>query len=672
MIKKALKAAAKNQGTAIHLAASAMIVIIAALAVRNSVFTSASPIKVAAAFLAAWFTYSAAAARTTSNDFKSSFQKALILDGLTYLPMPLMLIAKIVAEALGTSQGYEAMGQLPVILAFGAALAANVAGKVMLFPKNGDAILNARLPARRATIAVLTAIAVYFLLFSAFSVMRHASLNSTAYDLAIFDQTLWGYSNGEMLTNTVRGVNLLADHAQPILFLIAPLYKLAPMPEGLLVLQALALTLGALPLYWMARRRIGAAAAAMISISYLLYPSLQYINLFDFHPEALAIPIILFAMNFIDLKKYLAGTAMLALAGTTKEQFPIAIAAIGAYVFLAHRKKLIGAAMALVGLAWLAINFKVILPHFAGQAAYAHFRGYEYLGSTLTEAVKNIVMHPQLAVARILRPDSLTYLTLLLFPAGAAAIALLGAPMLLLAAPFFAINLLRSHDLTTAILYQHNAELIPFIFTAAVLGSATLVKLLSRLKVNNARTATGLLILLTAITASAAYGPVTTVYDVKQMIPGEHAKIGEQLLSMVPWNASVSADPLLLPHLAHRKQAYMFPNPFTRFMYGEDYWTMQNGTEEAQAMVEYVILDLTRTSPSYNASLYAQFVKDFINNRNYGLERMEDGYSLFKKGSDYEKGLCNLAAYFAIARTGMRLELQEALSTENKGFLKQC
>jgi hypothetical protein len=73
------------------------------------------------------------------------------------------------------------------------------------------------------------------------SVFRHDHFGSNAYDLGLFDQTIWGYSRLELLPNTVvRLPNLLGDHFHPILVALAPLYWVWSDPRVLLVAQAAA------------------------------------------------------------------------------------------------------------------------------------------------------------------------------------------------------------------------------------------------------------------------------------------------------------------------------------------------------------------------------------------------------------------------------------------------
>ncbi|MEK6837036.1 MAG: DUF2079 domain-containing protein, partial [Nanoarchaeota archaeon] len=68
---------------------------------------------------------------------------------------------------------------------------------------------------------MLAAVAAYFIIFSALSVLKHEAFNSTAFDLGIFDQNVWMFSNGQNFVNTVNGFYPFADHIQPILYAVA-------------------------------------------------------------------------------------------------------------------------------------------------------------------------------------------------------------------------------------------------------------------------------------------------------------------------------------------------------------------------------------------------------------------------------------------------------------------
>ncbi|MCK4423437.1 MAG: DUF2079 domain-containing protein, partial [Candidatus Omnitrophica bacterium] len=76
---------------------------------------------------------------------------------------------------------------------------------------------------------------------------------------------------------------------EPIFFPLSLLYLIFSNPCTLLVTQSIFIALGAWPLYLIARDRFKSETVALCFASaYLLYPTLQYANLFDFHGDALA------------------------------------------------------------------------------------------------------------------------------------------------------------------------------------------------------------------------------------------------------------------------------------------------------------------------------------------------------------------------------------------------
>ncbi|MCS7001904.1 MAG: DUF2079 domain-containing protein, partial [Dehalococcoidia bacterium] len=148
--------------------------------------------------------------------------------------------------------------------------------------------------------AALGALVVgYLSVIGRLSVQRHDAFKSHAYDLGIFTQVVWNTSQGRWFQNTVmieHAENLLGQHFAPIFLALAPLYWVWPDPRVLLIVQSLALALGAVPVFLFARRRLGSAGMALaLAAAYLLLPALHYINFYDFHEIALTTPLLLCA-----------------------------------------------------------------------------------------------------------------------------------------------------------------------------------------------------------------------------------------------------------------------------------------------------------------------------------------------------------------------------------------
>src|SRR5947208_16702630 len=81
-------------------------------------------------------------------------------------------------------------------------------------PPAGSRLLGLRIGRTLAGSLTFLAFAAY----ASISVYRHQHYASNAFDLAVQDQTVWGYSRSEFISNTVLGIpNLLGDHFHPIL-----------------------------------------------------------------------------------------------------------------------------------------------------------------------------------------------------------------------------------------------------------------------------------------------------------------------------------------------------------------------------------------------------------------------------------------------------------------------
>ncbi|WP_457741990.1 DUF2079 domain-containing protein [Thermococcus sp.] len=123
-------------------------------------------------------------------------------------------------------------------------------------------------------------------------------------DLGIFTQSLAGFLKGRPLFNTVEwqlyGVsNHFGVHFQPILYLLVPVFKLFPSAKTLLTVQSLALGISVLLAYILAKRVLNEGLAIVLTVLYAFNSSLIGINLFEFHPVSLAVPLFLLAAVFL-------------------------------------------------------------------------------------------------------------------------------------------------------------------------------------------------------------------------------------------------------------------------------------------------------------------------------------------------------------------------------------
>src|SRR5206468_9948338 len=96
--------------------------------------------------------------------------------------------------------------------------------------------------------------------FAALSVLRNAAFATGRFDLGNMVQAVWSTAHGHLLRITdLNGdqISRLGAHVDPILVLFAPLWWVWPSPDMLLTVQAIAVGLGALPVFWLGRKHLG-------------------------------------------------------------------------------------------------------------------------------------------------------------------------------------------------------------------------------------------------------------------------------------------------------------------------------------------------------------------------------------------------------------------------------
>ena len=125
------------------------------------------------------------------------------------------------------------------------------------------------------------------------------------FDLGNMVQAVWSTAHGHPLADDRprRRADLAARRAlRPILAAFAPLWLLWPEPRLLLVAQAVGVALGALPVFWLARKHLGSRAGrARVRPRVPAVPAVQWLALDDFHAgRARDCPLLLFAFWYLD------------------------------------------------------------------------------------------------------------------------------------------------------------------------------------------------------------------------------------------------------------------------------------------------------------------------------------------------------------------------------------
>jgi uncharacterized membrane protein len=202
-----------------------------------------------------------------------------------------------------------------------------------------------------------------------------------------------------------------------ILLFVAPFYLINSGPETLLFLQTAAIGLGGLPLFWLARGKLENDFAALsLLAAYLLFPTLQIVNLWDFHPPALAVGFFMAAFYCLVRRKsgwflFWAGLAMLC-----KEELPLQVAFLGLAAIVMQRNWRLGLLTIAVSLAYFFIILYWVIPANSITGDHLFIGFYAELGQTPLEIVVTAITRPDLVLKILWQPNRLQYLFDVLTP----------------------------------------------------------------------------------------------------------------------------------------------------------------------------------------------------------------------------------------------------------------
>jgi uncharacterized membrane protein len=479
----------------------------------------------------------------------------------------------------------------------------------------------AALPRAAEWIALAVLVLGFAALFAFLSLERHLAFQSHAFDLGNMDQAAWNTAHGNMLGFTDMDVHgrvltsRLAIHVEPLLVPLSFLYWLHSGPETLLTIQAVVVALGAIPVYLLARRLLdGSVLAFAFSIAYLLHPSLQNAVLDDFHPVTLSACFLAWTLYFLHTRQLLWYAVFAVLAASSKEEVGLLIAALGIWLWV-RGNRVAAAASVVGGTGWFLVCIGIIIPHynFTGQSPYLD--RYAYLGHGIGGILQGVITHPGRLGAALSSSSRHAYLLFLVHPVGL--LSLLGAPVLLLTAPVFVINLLSTDPHTYSGYYQYSAELVPVVVISAAYGVRWLRRYATRFQAFRPRllAVTACVFLLAASVWDChrwGFTPVSKDFAVPSS--GSHQAIENRILSRIPSNAVVAAADEIEPHLSDRRWAYLLPTVHPR-----------NGPP-----AQYIVLDASiPSSPVTPVELWRTYAKAL--QQGYRFAHVRDGVMLLKR-----------------------------------------
>jgi uncharacterized membrane protein len=408
----------------------------------------------------------------------------------------------------------------------------------------------------------------YFGYFTAFTFANHATLHTSGFDLGIEDNLLWNaaFRSRPLFFNTPGGGDMTAagSHMTWFSYLLAQPYRLWPEARFLLAFQSLMLALGGVPLFLLARDRLGPWVAALLVWLYVLYPPLHGANLYDFHYQPLSIPTLLAFALCLDRGR--TGWALLfaALTLSFREDLGLLLATVCLWGALTGRRPLLALGLAALSAVHF-VGLKLVwMPryHGGGESFIHQYAGLLAEGAGGFAGVLDTVLtNPAYTWGWVLEPGKPLYLLQVLGP-------LLLVPLLrpsnwLLFLPGFFFTLLSTnYPALRMISFQYSAYWVPFVFLGLVFA-------LERLAASGGPRWPAVLpaLALATVLHSRHFGAVLQQDHVHGSFHQDmHLAVSEAdrtrladleaLIAQIPPEAPVAAAELVVPHVTNRPEAY--------------------------------------------------------------------------------------------------------------------
>jgi uncharacterized membrane protein len=469
-------------------------------------------------------------------------------------------------------------------------------------------------------VAWLIALAT-FAAYDLLSVFKYLRLDPGSWDLGIFTEYVKQIAHGRAPVVAIKGTgfNLLGDHFQPIVGLIAPFFRLFPTPETLLVAQALLTAISVIPVCRAAQELLGTWPSRAIGLAYGFSWGLQQMINFDFHEIAFAVPLLAFSLSALVRRKLRPAVLWALPLVFVKEDQGFTIAAIGLVMvgmglyrmrstspgerppgtprwpkaprdsvtgILAARRGdgggeddpqawvLSGVFLAVWGLAWSALAIAVIIPHFNPTHHYPYWDngGAIAPGGHLSLGA---IAH-QFAVAGT---EKLWTVYLILLPVAFLA---LRSPLALIAVPSLVLRFVSTNSYYWGDGWHYNATVMPIVFLAAVDGMARFrAAAARRAAAGRPRSRPGLrypgeLVARYGAVAMVVIGgwlafrfPLAGLWNSQTYMITPHVHAEDAAMARVPDGVTVEATLTMLAPLAARDDTYWIgtsPNPAPQYI----------------------------------------------------------------------------------------------------------
>lgn len=433
------------------------------------------------------------------------------------------------------------------------------------------------------------------------------------HDLVLHEQAIWNTLHGRVfeVTGFVRPSRLFGYDPYLIELLVVPIYALLPSVHTLFAIQSLAIALGGVAVYLIARdeRLAPALALLMVALFYAL-PTVQYTNMDAFRERSLGVCFFLWGMWAFRRQLWRTFVAFLVLLIVCRLEAALFASCFGLYALLAGRRGRWVWTPLLLGLGYFFIGNFVFVPLVnAGQPVSYVYEYFKPLGNSMGEVLTTALTRPIYTAQQTLGAADARYLLLLFLPLGF--VPLLAPRELVFLLPIVGLNLLATKAELVDIRYWYSMLLAGPLVVATVVGLGRLQDRLPSLARRPLLVAAPLL-LCAALANWITPNPLLSMLRYHE--PAARRAVANQIVASVAPEARVAASGRIAPHLLRR---YLYYYPLA--------------DPAVLSSLDVVIADVASTSfddPPSRAQLEA-----LQQSKDWELVLDREGYQVFKRRS---------------------------------------
>lgn len=416
---------------------------------------------------------------------------------------------------------------------------------------------NIKLPKHTEWVVVAIFLVLFTVFVSMVSISRYSGYLAHNFDFGIFAQMFENMRTTGLADTTVERNTLMSHfgvHFSPFYYLLLPLYMICPRPETLMVIQALFVALGIIPVVLICKKlKLTQSVTIMCSIMYIFFPTLSNGCLYDFHENKFLTVLIMWTMYFIISNNWIGTAIFCILTLTVKEDAAIYVMSIALYLILTRKQYFSGCMM--LGTAAVYFLFATTMVASLGDGIMTdRLANYMAEGETgFSAVVKTCFTDFGYFLSQVFTADKIMFMVWMLLPVAFAPFMSEKKSLLVLLIPMLVVDLMSNWQ------YQYDVK---FQYTY---GVAALIVFMAILVISQTNKDTQNKILIYSVSMCiimcfSLFFPRSAYYMSISESNKSMAKDYNQLIATIPTDAEITADGIYIPHMYNFKNLYQYPN----------------------------------------------------------------------------------------------------------------